>query len=114
MGSSRQFPELPAWVQGTTSGFAMTSQDQPASFLQSFEQPSPSAWLPSSRSSELPELMSTLPSPQTALHAWFLRLESRQLGSMVHVFEHPLPSPRKTPFCEPRSQDSPDSTVPLP
>src|SRR3569623_2371121 len=107
-------PLLPAWVQGTTSGFFMTSQDQPCSFLQSCEQPSPSAWLPSSQSSPLPSLMSTLPSPQPALQAWFFPLESRHVGSLVQVFEQPLPSPRNTPYCSPASHDSPASPMPKP
>jgi len=32
-------------------------------------------------------------SPQAVEHGWFLPELSRQLGSLVQVLEHPLPSP---------------------
>src|SRR5579871_3221914 len=97
--------------------------------MQVLEQPSPETVLPSSHSSPA----STLPFPQTVEQAVVVpappaehvpELE-RQVGSLVQVFEHPVPSPLKRPFgpvqplgsfvgSVPQSHDSPAPTTPSP
>ena len=103
-------------VQSLESGAGVVVQVNPASTLQSCEQPSPSFWLPSSHSSPA----STLPLPQLGVQACVLPDELRQIGSLVQVLEQPVPSPLKRPFgpvhpagislgSEPQSQASPVS-----
>src|SRR5450631_1735235 len=66
-----------------------------------------------------------LPFPQLVEQAWVLPEALRQVGSLVQVFEQPVPSPLKSPFgpvhplgklvgSVPQSQASPDSFLPLP
>src|SRR6187402_2776221 len=86
------------------------------------EQPSLPTWLPSSHSSP----GSTFASPQRAVHACVTPAALRHVGSCVQVLEQPEPSPRKRPLKRPfgpvaglatrspKSQDSPDSFLPLP
>jgi hypothetical protein len=96
-------------------------QVNPASTWQELEQPSPLTWLPSSQSSP----GSTFPSPHTVEQAWLWPELSRQLGSLVQVFEQPVPSPKKRPLrplqplgrftgSVPQSHCSPISLIPLP
>src|ERR1022692_4303265 len=94
---------------------------KPCSTLHRCEHPSPSATLPSSQSSPA----SRFPFPQLVAQAWVVE-PVRQTGSLVQVFEHPVPSPLKRPFgpvqpvgkgdvlLVPQSQDSLVSTMPLP
>src|SRR5580698_1886300 len=66
-----------------------------------------------------------LPFPQTVAQAWVTPAALRQMGSLVQVFEQPVPSPLKRPLgpvqpvgkvvrLVPQSQASPASTTPLP
>ena len=66
-----------------------------------------------------------LPFPQLVEQAWVLPEALRQVGSLVQVFEQPLPSPLKRPFgpvhpvgtlvgSVPQSHASPTSFTPLP
>jgi len=78
----------PDW-QVVESCWVAVEQVKPPSFLHLDEQPSPSSPLPSSHSSP----GSRLPSPQEVVQACVLPLASWQFGSLVQVFEQPLPSP---------------------
>ena len=98
-------------------------QVYPSSTLHDDEQPSWSFRLPSSQSSPV----SRLPFPQLVAHSWVdpVPFVPRQMGSLVQVFEQPVPSPLNRPFGPvqpvgmvlgslPQSQDSPVSLIPFP
>src|SRR6266540_3681043 len=113
-GSLRHSP-VPV-EQVSVSGRAWSVQVKPPSFMHLSSQPSPFARLPSSHSSPA----STLPLPQLVSHARVVA-PSRHLGSLVQVFEHPVPSPSNSPLHlsepgtqSPSSHDSPASTILLP
>src|SRR3569623_1323162 len=114
MGSSRHcLPEFADCLQSTASDSIWSLHlNEPPSSLQADEHPSPEAVLPSSHSSPV----STLPLPQVMSQARVVvvPLPSRHFGSLVQVFEQPLPSPKNRPFWSPASQDSPGATMPLP
>ena len=128
-GSSRHLPLFPICMQSEVSGLGTFLQVKPASVWQVLEQPSPDTVLPSSHCSPA----STFPFPQTVEQAWVVpavpavheAVAARQIGSFVHVFEQPVPSPLKRPLMPvqplgiivgslPQSQDSPVSLMPLP
>ena len=105
----------------TVPSVATVAQLNPASIWQLAEHPSPLLWLPSSQLSPI----SMLPFPQLAAQAWVLPAELRQIGSLVQVFEQPVPSPLKRPLgppqplgklvaLVPQSQASPASFTPFP
>src|SRR3954468_16859319 len=91
ISSFRHFP--PPVVQSSASSFGLSPQVKPPSTLQALLQPSPLSLLPSSQSSPV----SLLPLPQVVSQARVVT-PSRHLGSLVQVFEQPVPSPKKRPF----------------
>src|SRR6187399_288661 len=76
------------------SGRGALMHMKPASSVHVGEQPSPAAWLPSSQASS----PSTLPLPHVMAHACVTPAALRQLGSLVHVFEQPVASPKNRPL----------------
>src|SRR5262245_15886872 len=115
------FRQLPAPLeQASASSFMLSPQVKPPSTLHLSSQPSPLSRLPSSQSSPI----SLLPLPQLVSQARVLAVEpSRHFGSLVQVFEQPVPSPKNRPFGPgqpagsfvaslPQSQPSLDSLVP--
>src|SRR4029077_8840102 len=93
IGNCRHLPVLPASLQSAESSCATGGHTKPVSSVQVDEQPSPGTRLPSSQASPV----SIAPLPQLTAHACVVD-PVRQEGSFVHVFEHPLASPKNRPF----------------